>query len=101
VKARRCPTLWLPRFGGENGQDQQRTGEQNRVDDQLAVGLHPLVEPMRVPVTQKQRQLIEGEAQGPDGWRASEPGEDVFAHHRLHEEDEEGTGKDRRGEEGC
>jgi hypothetical protein len=54
---------------------------------------------MSVRVSQKERGLVERETQHPDAGGSPEPGEDVFAHHRLDCEEQKSARKYRDGEE--
>jgi len=67
------------------------------MDDGLAAGIPRAAEPMRIGITGKQERLEEKHAGGPDRGSASEPRQNVAAHHRLHQKQKKGAQEDSDG----
>ena len=66
---------------------------------QLVQRPDPRNQEVGVGIAEKERRLIEGQAQRPDSRGSAEPRNDPLAHHGLDEEDQERTREDRRSEE--
>ena len=52
-------------------------------------------QPVRVGVSRQEKRLEKEQAERPNRWTASEPRQDVSAHHGLHQEQEERAQEDR------
>ena len=87
-----------PLVSRRDRQKAERQHETDTMDHHLPARRQPRGEPVRVGIARQQHPLEEQEAGGPDTGPAAIPGEDVFAHQRLTDEEEKGPGEDRQRE---